>query len=214
MRKQSRKFQKEVAAQWHLEESTGSLLLNEVSLKTMADTLRSLIKKFKALERPFLQDGASGIDDFKRHRPSRRNSSVSPHYEHSAYAPVRESRHHHSEKSGDKRGRSRTDPEHHDHDRDRDRDRDDAYADEAFWAQRTAYRPLSLRLRLHWLWCKGDAEALYASLTRVQIRRVARQVGGLSCFMAEAGEGILRTQAAVGRIEERMGNIVGLRRVE
>lgn len=213
MRKQSKKWKKQVQA-----ESGNNLVgmeLDEVTLKTMGDSVKWLIKRFKELERPFLVDGSEGImeDEKRRNRRSaggrRRNSSVSPYYEHSAYAPAPR---HDEDRNGEKNGRSRSRARHR-----RDDDEDnyingDDNAD-IFWAQRIQYCDFTFAKRFLWLRRKAEAQSLYESLTRVQIRRTARQVGGMSYLMHEYGDKSCQAELRLRRIEERLGNILGVRRV-
>jgi hypothetical protein len=141
--------------------------LDEVTLKTMSDNIRHLIKRFRDLEQPFLEPGELGIGDAINHRKRsrRRNSSVSPpHYDHAAYSSP-------PEKNGRNRARSN-------HDRDKDERADDEVDEDNFWAQRTNYANFTLKRRLIWLKKKSEAQMLMDALSRVQIRRIARQVGG------------------------------------
>jgi hypothetical protein len=100
---------------------------------------------------------------------------------------------------------------------DRDRGRrgraEEDEEEEAFWAQRTAYCTYSLRLRFAWLWKKSEVQALGSTLARVQTRRIARQVGGISIYLHNDCGGTTRTEEALQRIEDKLNNIVGVRRV-
>jgi hypothetical protein len=177
--------------------------LDEVSLKTMSDTIKQLIKRFKDVERPFLEKGEGGIDDDINPRKRRRRSqSVSP-YEHSAYNSPPEKAHVRSRYNGGHKG-----------------NRDSRYADErgvdddedAFWAQRTKYCNYTLWKRFAWLHKKSEAQNLFDMLSRVQTRRIARQVGGLSVLVHEYGSGNGEIEEMVRRIDERMSHFVGVRR--
>lgn len=168
------------------------LELDDVSLKTMGDTVRTLMRKFKELEDPFLVPGENGIDGGPR-RSSKRSRSTSPYYQHSAYALPEKGR-----------GRSRADSD------GGRREQDD---DDAFWAQRTQYASFNFKRRLAWLTRKADTQQLFETLTRVQVRRTARQVAGMTLLMHEFGASTLQQEDMLRRINDRMGNIVGLRRV-
>lgn len=182
--------------------------LDQVTLKTMSDQMKMLIREFKAVESPFLAPGSGGIDDRKKHRQRRRDSSASPYYEHSAYASPPE--------KGGRRSRSR--PERRRSRRAREEklheDEEEEDDDERFWAQRVEYSSFSLRRRIIWIWKKPKAQDLFSTLSRVQVRRTARQVGGISYIVHEYGTKTIHMQDAVRRIEERMNTIVGVRRVD
>ena len=197
MRKGMRKYQRMT-----LKENGGTTVgmeLDDVTLKTMNDTLRHMIKQFKALEQPFLEPGERGIGDASNHRKRsrRRNSSVSPpHYDHAAYSSPPE-----------KRARSN-------HDRDKEQRAKEEVDDDAYWAERTQYANFTLKRRLIWLRKKTEAQSMVEALSRVQIRRIARQVGGLTMLVHEYGCGTMELNDAVRRIDERVGRVVGVRRVD
>lgn len=170
--------------------------LSDVSLRTMSDTIRHLIRQFEELERPFLVPGEQGIGGQTKRRKRRRNSTASPHYEHSAYAsPPGET---------DLRNRSK-------HDRD---DHEKSGDEDKYWAQRVEYAKYGWRKRLRWLYKKGQAQRLSETLTRVQVRRIAKQMGGFSLLIHEYGSGTVEMNEMVRRIDERMSRFVGVRRVE
>ena len=174
------------------------LELDEITLKTMSDTVRQLCKKFSEVEKPFLAEGELGIGAEARHgsRARRRNSSVSPpRYAHAAYSSPPEK---------DSRYRARSN-----HDRDHQEEEEDA-----FWAQRCHYADFTLGRRFKWLTKKPKAQSLFETLSRVQIRRIALQVGGMAILMHEYGQGTLELNDAVQRIDERVSRVVGVRRVE
>ncbi|KAK0917025.1 hypothetical protein LTR02_000355 [Friedmanniomyces endolithicus] len=182
--------------------------LDEVTLKTMSDSVRQLIKRFKGIERPFLEPGDPGIggEALHQHRRKRRRGSrsVSP-YEHSAYNSPPEKTHARARGEGEGKGA-----------------RLPRYADEppvvdeeeAYWAVRTKYADYSFRKRMLWIVTKPAAQQLFEVLTRVQTRRIARQVAGLSVLVHEYGSTSVETEEMVRRIEERMSRFVGVRRVE
>lgn len=199
MRKGMRKHRRQQADSQEGSPRIG-LELDDVSLKTMGDVLRHLIKRFEALERPFLADGEHGIKDSaqNRKRARRRNSSVSPpQYEHAAYSsPPEKSR----------RGRRTNNEREYSDD---ERDDEDAYR-----AQRTQYANFTLRKRFIWLHTKADVQQILDSVMRLQIRRIALQVGGMSLLMHEYGSCTVELNEAVRRIDERVGRVVGVRRVD
>ncbi|KAK0278850.1 hypothetical protein LTR35_009115 [Friedmanniomyces endolithicus] len=180
--------------------------LDEVTLKTMGDSVRQLIKRFKGIERPFLEPGDPGIGGEAQHQHRRKrrrdnSGSVSP-YEHSAYASPPEKAHKRARGDGEARL--------------------PRYADEPpvvdeedpYWAVRTKYADYSFRKRMRWIVTKPAAQQLFEDLTRVQTRRIARQVAGLSVLVHEYGSTSVETGEVVRRIEERMSRFVGVRRVE
>ena len=119
--------------------------LDDVSLKTMGDVVRHMIKRFEALEKPFLANGEHGIQDSTHHRKRarRRNSSVSPpQYEHAAYSSPPEK---------GRRGRSTN--------KGREYPDDDEDEDDAYRTQRTQYAKFTLRRRFQWLRRKADVQA-------------------------------------------------------
>lgn len=174
--------------------------LDEVTLKTMGDTIKRLIKSFRELERPFLEDGEAGIDNAVNHRRSGRrrdSSSGPPRYSHGAYASPPEKRHSRSE---------------YDREGNLVMEKDDE--DDAFWAQRTNYANFTLKRRMQWLNRKAKAQQMFEMLSRVQVRRTARQVGGMAICMHEYGQGTLELKDTIQRIDERVNRVVGVRRVE
>lgn len=172
--------------------------LDDVSLKTMGDVVRRLMKKFKELEAPFLIPGEEGIDRGPRRSAAKRSRSISPYYQHSAYAPA--------EKKGRRRSGADSEGER--------RDQDDDDDDDAFWAQRTQYASFTFGKRLAWLTRKAEAQRLYETLTRVQVRRTARQVAGITILMHEYSASTSQQEEMLRRIDDRMAKIVGIRRVD
>lgn len=179
------------------------LELDEVTIKTMSDTLRHLVRQFRDLEKPFLEPRESGIADAPNHRrrSRRRGSSVSPpRYDHAAYASP-------PEKNGRTRSRARGY-------QDRDQVMEEEVDEDAFWAQRTHYANYTLRRRFKWLSTKAKAQQMFETLTRLQTRRIARQIAGIAVLMHDYGNGTLELNDAVRRIDERVSRVVGVRRVE
>ncbi|KAK5170884.1 uncharacterized protein LTR77_004028 [Saxophila tyrrhenica] len=175
--------------------------LDDVSLKTMSDVVRQLCKKMKELERPFLAEGEAGIGDANGHRKRarRRNSSLSPpHYDHAAYSSPPE--------KGSRRRSTNHDDEYN--------GEGDEVDDDSFWAQRTRYADFTLGKRWTWLRKKADAQQILEAMTRLQTRRIARQVGGMAMLMHEYGCETLELNETVRRIDERVSRVVGVRRME
>ncbi|KXT08361.1 hypothetical protein AC579_1046 [Pseudocercospora musae] len=189
MRKQSKKWRKKFFKK--TEEEGGGFLgieLDEVTLKTMGDSVKWLVKRFRELERAFLEDGEEGI----------MGGGKSAYYEHSAG------------RSRSRRRRSHRYSPNLEPLSDDDTDGNGT----AFWAQRVQYCDFTLKKRFIWLRKKSEALSLYDALTRVQVRRTARQVGGMSYLMHEYGDKSCRAETAIRRIEERLQNFVGMRRVD
>lgn len=178
--------------------------LDDQTLKTMGDTVKYLIKRFKALEKPFLVEGSEGIADWEKHRRRRktRDDSSSPYYEHAAYARG------HAHDNSDRRKSRGSDLERRRGRSQHPEEDDDA---ETFWAERQQYKHFGLACRLAWLSRKSEAQDLFSTLSRVQIRRIARQVGGMTVAIHDHA---MAQEQALRRIEDRMSNIVGVRRVE
>ncbi|KAK6442347.1 hypothetical protein LTR95_001423 [Oleoguttula sp. CCFEE 5521] len=68
------------------ESSIYGIELDEQALKTMSDSVKTLIKRFQAVEAPFLEEGEEGIQQSGKRRSRRRSASRAPYYTHSAYA--------------------------------------------------------------------------------------------------------------------------------
>ncbi|KAM3425606.1 hypothetical protein BST61_g7553 [Cercospora zeina] len=90
-------------------------------------------------------------------------------------------------------------------------DDDDA---EVFWAQRTQYRQFGISCSFAWLNKKPQAQDMLAALSRVRIRCIARQVGGLSMLVHQDEGAAARTEEMLMRIEDRLAVVVGVRRIE
>lgn len=165
------------------------LQLDSATIKTMSDTLRHMIRQFQDLEKPFLEPGEEGIRQVSSRRPRRKGESSSPYYTHEAYnSPAYE-----------KRSRSANE------------DGDD---EENFWPQRVRYCNFTLHRRLKWLRRKGKAQKLFEQLSRMQVRRTARQVGGIALMMNDFAGTMERLDDSVAGIEDRVHRVVGVRRVE
>ncbi|OQO01889.1 hypothetical protein B0A48_12362 [Cryoendolithus antarcticus] len=161
--------------------------LDEQALKTMSDALKTLIKRFEAVEAPFLDEGEEGIQQSGKRRSRRRSASRAPYYTHSAYASP------HTEKRADS-----------DHEDDDDR----------YWPQRVRYRQYGLGRRFMWLNRRSEAENLFEVLSRLQTRRTARQVGALTVMMYENMSKMTESHESLRRVDDRLQRVIGVRRVE
>jgi hypothetical protein len=86
--------------------------------------------------------------------------------------------------------------------------------DEVFWPERVRYCDFTLRRRLQWLRRKSQAQGLFEQLSRVQTRRIARQVGGVALMMEDFAGTVVRVEGSVLGIEERVNRVIGVRRVD
>lgn len=166
------------------------LQLDTATIKTMADSVRHMIRQFQTLEKPFLEPGEEGIQQATGgSRSRRRGDSASPYYTHEAYRSP----------SYEKRARGE------------DHDDDDG---DVFWPQRVRYCDFTLHRRFQWLRRKGDAQRLFGELSRMQTRRTARQVGGIALMMNDFAGTMARIDGSLGGIEDRLQRVVGVRRVD
>lgn len=139
------------------------LQLDAATIKTMADSVRHMIKQFQALEKPFLAPGEEGIQRAthsssggggNRRSSRRRGDSGSPYYSHEAYRSV----------SHEKRARGPKNEDHGDDD------------GETFWPQRVRYCDFTVRTRFQWLRSKSKVQQLFDDLSRMHTRRAAVQI--------------------------------------
>lgn len=192
--------------------------LDEVSLRTMGDTVKQLIRRFEGVERPFLEKGEMGIGEVthphKRRRRDGRDGEGSPYYSHSAYASPTEKGGRGASRARAGRDRDAKLPRYgNDHD-DNDNSDDNDEDGQKYWAQRTRYADYSLHKRFTWLYKKAEAQQLFQILSRVQTRRIARQVAAIAVCMHEYGRSSMAVEEMMRRVDERMGRFVGVRRVE
>lgn len=194
--------------------------LDDVALKTMGDVVRHLTRQFEDIERPFLAHGEEGIAQ-ARHRgipgrgqSRRRQESPSPHYAHSTYPSPPEEK---PGRGGERRYRGEQDREH---------ERDDE--DELFWAQRVHYARYTLVRRVNWLFRRSQAQELFGTLSRLQTRRIAREISSLGIMVRGYGnsistvegssdrcdERLARIDERLGRIDDRLNRVVGVRRID
>ena len=86
--------------------------------------------------------------------------------------------------------------------------------DDRFWPQRVNYKRYGLKCRFKWLGRKADAQQLFETLSRLQTRRTARQVGGIAIMMHEYASRMSSFDDTMNRIDDRLQNVVGVRRVD
>ncbi|KAJ9629524.1 hypothetical protein H2203_001898 [Taxawa tesnikishii (nom. ined.)] len=171
--------------------------LDENAVRTMQDSVKHLIRKFKQIERPFLGQGGGG--DYEEPPPmttrtKRRGGGGGGGVgEAAAVAAAAAAR------KGAARGYTTA----------YDSDRDD-------WAYGNApdYCNITLGKRFVWLRYRSSAIDLMQSLSRVQTRRIARQVGEVVVALHEYGNVFEDIDGDVQRLSARLNRVVGVRRVE
>lgn len=166
----------------HSDKGRAPLKLDDLTIRSMQESVRHLIRKFRMLEKPFLaENNATGR--------RRRSSFSSPSY--GPYA---------SGYGDEKNARGR--------DRDRDKDDDDENIDP------NMYCNITLGKRFVWLRHRGTAIGLMESISRVQTRRIARQVGEISVALWEYGGEVDDVREGMEDIQARLNRVVGIRRVD
>lgn len=168
------------------------LQLDAATIKTMADSVRHMIKQFQALEEPFLEPGEEGIqratnnhnnnNSSGNRRPRRRGDSGSPYYSHEAYRSA----------SHEKRARG---PNNKDHEDDAD----------TFWPQRVRYSDFTLHRRFQWLRRKSKVQQLFDDLSRMHTRRAAVQIEYIALMVNDFAGAVARMDGSSGGSEERPG---------
>jgi hypothetical protein len=76
------------------------------------------------------------------------------------------------------------------------------------------YRTCGFRERWLWLRRKQDIVGMSELLSRLEVRRVAHEVGRVMMMVGDIGRDIEDVRNGVGMLEGRLGRIVGVRRVE
>ena len=76
------------------------------------------------------------------------------------------------------------------------------------------YRTCGFRERWMWLRRKQDAVRMSEGLSRVEIRRMAHEVGRVMMMVGDIGRDVEDVRDGVARMEGRLGRVVGVRRVE
>lgn len=161
--------------------------LDEVTIRTMQDTVRHMWKKFKIIEKPFLDDGESsngsagrgrGQSRRRRRRRSRADDSVSPYYEKTVRA---------GEYPGD--------------------DNDEDYTGQQYCA-------FTFGRRFAWLRYRAEAKELLQGVNRLQTRRIARQVGEIASVLHDYKDVFAEMRHGIHETEARLSRVVGVRRVE
>lgn len=162
--------------------------LDDVTLRSLTEVVRRLTKRFKKLEQPFLrQNDAAG-----RRRPRE-----------SGYPYARESG---SWEDDIKGGRREARRKSRHVDEDDDEDDDDISGND--------YCDITPAKRFVWLRRRSEAISLTESLSRVQTRRIARQVGEVTVALYQYGAMIEDIRDDLEDVTGRLNRVVGIRRVD
>ncbi|KAF2493958.1 hypothetical protein BU16DRAFT_60559 [Lophium mytilinum] len=88
--------------------------------------------------------------------------------------------------------------------------------DEVEWPDyyRNDYKECGFRERFVWLRRKNDVVTLLASLSRVETRRIAKEVGDVAMIVRELARDLADMQDSVYGLEQRLSRVVGIRRVD
>lgn len=154
------------------------------ALRTMRHAIRDLIRGFRQLEYPFLQPEFQHLD-------SAHWSTNTPNTEKDArylQSPQR--------------------PPYQDDD-----DDDGSVALGRSNRFGNEYRKCGLRERWLWLRRKGDVITMSESLSRIEIRRTAHEVGAVAKTIADIGRDIEDMSESIRQMESRLNRVVGVRRV-
>lgn len=166
------------------------LRLDDATLRSLIDVLRRLTRRFKNLERPFLMEN----DAIGKRRPS-------------GYPYGRESANWETEMK-DTRSRGRRGSE-----RRNRRDVDDDEDEDQYWVS-SDYCDITFAKRSVCLKRRSEAMDLTESLSRVQTRRIARQVGEIAVSLHDYSVMIDDIRQDLEDLTGRLDRIVGLRRIE
>lgn len=154
--------------------------LDDRTIKSMQESIRHLLRRFKALEQPFLEGNNAASRRRPSHDPYGRESGRWS--DDDLKAPAQNAR----------------------------QAVDDADED---WPG-NPYCDITLVKRFAWLRRRTEAIALLESLSRVQTRRIARQVGEISVALYEYGGVIEHLGQDMEHVTGRLNRVVGIRRVD
>jgi len=158
------------------------------SLRTLRTTVRDIIRSFRQLEYPFLKPEYQNVDS--AHWTSNTPTPLEklPSYpQHSPYTSLYPA------------------PD------DNDPETVGFGSSNRFGNE---YRVCGFRERWIWLRRKQDVVRLSEVLNRVEVRRVSHEVGRAVMMLGDIGQDVEDVRDGVGRLEERLGRIVGVRRVD
>lgn len=89
---------------------------------------------------------------------------------------------------------------------------EDEQADYLYAANR--YRNCGFSERVSWVRHKGQAKGLMDDLQKMEVRRIGMQVSHMLMNMRDLGTNLEDALDGVDRLEQRMGRVLGVRRVE
>lgn len=138
----------------------------------MRDTIRHLLQRFRALERPFLADDAA-----EKRKKARRGEI--------------------DHEDWDTDGQAFIDPE----------------SGESSYL-RNEYRYCGLRERWYWLHRKSTAMDMLTTLSRLQTRRIAKDISDMHMTVAHMERDWRHLDDRMWTLENRLSRVVGVRRVE
>ncbi|KAI9661183.1 MAG: hypothetical protein M1821_009510 [Bathelium mastoideum] len=187
-------------------------IYDEGGFKVLADTIKHLIRDFKQLERPFLvsdqdayrtwwgfedpedpreeESGIRGGDGRSQRGGKRRRRSRN------GYGTREGGGHTYAGNSNAEKARSRRGHTHE----------DDYYA--------TDYCKIGPVQRYIWLKERSKVVAMLEAITRLQTRRMAKQVCELSITLADMERRGRQSEDAMLNMEQRLNRVVGVRRVD
>ncbi|KAF2236701.1 hypothetical protein EV356DRAFT_497568 [Viridothelium virens] len=190
----------------------GIELYDEGGFKVLADAVKHMIRDFKRLERPFLVEdsvayrtwwGYEDPNDFRgekeegiRGGDGRSRKGSRKRRSRSSYDTRDGGGHAYAGNPDGEKGRNRRGHPHE----------DDYYA--------TDYRKIGLVQRYIWLKERSKVVEMLESVTRIQTRRMAKQVCELSILMADMERRGRQSNETMLNMEERLSRVVGVRRVE
>ncbi|KAF2707252.1 hypothetical protein K504DRAFT_458692 [Pleomassaria siparia CBS 279.74] len=179
---------------------------SESSVKIMRIAIRDMIKQFRHLEAPFLNPEFQNADTGAwSNTPTRTTATAS------SYPPRHHHHHHHHYQSQQYGGSGREKDGTWQSEREDDDEDDHLQRSNRMGME---YRKCSLRERWLWLRRKDKVTTLSEALSRIEVRRIAHEVGTVSLMVGDIGRDLEGVREGVARLEERLGRVVGIRRVD
>lgn len=159
----------------------------EEALRVMRNTIRDLIKKFRQIEQPFLKP------EYQQQDAAQWSTNSNTY----AVSPSRAEKHPSSN--------------HYPHSED-----DSHNVAHMQASNRLGHEYRNCGYRERWLWVrrKADAIDLMDSLNRVEIRRMAHEVGSVFNMVCDIGRDLDDFRASLDSVEGRLNRVVGIRRVD
>lgn len=175
-------------------------VLDDLTLRNMMSSAKRLTRRFEDLEKPFLCDSAEldrRRDAARQRARSRRGRGRSRSVRQNPY-------------------RGRGDEPYTN--KDYDPEKRDGYVSEGYQDEEDmildTYTTFDFRQRLAWLRTRQDFLVIVTAVTRLQTRRIARQVGEIACTLQSFSSTLDDMRHAVTVTENRMSRVVGVRRVD